>query len=360
MEILSSIIARHAADDDLSDERIKKEIQGKIVMVTGGGGSIGSALCRKLADVSPSLIVIFDIAENGAYDIEQELKITHPTVKTEVVIGSVRERDRLDLVFRRFSPDIVYHAAAHKHVPLMERSPAEAVKNNVFGTLNTALAAAESGCEKFLLISTDKAVEPTSVMGATKRICEILMYYLNKKFETDFFSVRFGNVIGTNGSVIPLFERQIKSGGPITVTSREITRYLMTVDEAVRLVITAGIIAHGGEIFILDMGKPVKIDDVARELIISHGLVPDEDIKITYTGLRPGEKLYEKLIRNGESVAGCVSERIFVTTSDPFTEYSEDEFRIMLDELKSRADVNSDSIRETIAKIVTDYTYVNA
>ena len=338
-------------------EEYKNKMCGKNILVTGGGGSIGQALCRKIAEADPAMLIIFDIAENGVFDIEQELKCKHTGLNFECVIGSVRDKARLDSVFRRYSPDIVCHAAAHKHVPLMERSPGEAVKNNVFGTLNTAVAAAESGCERFVLISTDKAVEPASVMGATKRICEILMASLNGKYSTSFTTVRFGNVIGTNGSVIPLFRRQIEAGGPVTVTHKDAERYFMTPEEAVSLVIAAGVSARGGEIFILDMGEPHNVDRMARELIESYGLVPEKDIGIVYTGLREGEKLMEKLVRSGENIKESGKRGIYETENLPFESYTEDRFYELLGKLKESAENNTDNIREIIAQIVEDYTY---
>ena len=287
-------------------------IQGKTVMVTGGGGSIGSELCRQLAGYRPSNLVIFDIYENNAYAIEQELKSNFPELTTHVLIGSVRDKAKINAVMAEFRPTVVYHAAAHKHVPLMERSPLEAVKNNIFGTLNTAQAAADNGVEHFVLISTDKAVNPTNVMGASKRVCEMVVQSLAGRSKTCFAAVRFGNVLGSNGSVIPLFREQIKKGGPVTVTHPEITRFFMTIPEAVTLVLQAGAYAKGGEIFVLDMGQPVKIDEMARNMIRLSGFEPDVEIQVTYTGLRPGEKLYEELLLKEEGLTKTANDLIYI------------------------------------------------
>lgn len=275
----------------------KEYIQNKVVLVTGGGGSIGSELCRQIASYSPKNLIILDIYENNAYDIQQELVRKYGNkLNMEVQIASIRDKNKLEQIFSTKNIDIVFHAAAHKHVPLMESNPEEAIKNNIIGTYNTAYMADKYKADKFVLISTDKAVNPTNVMGATKRICEMIIQAINKHSETDFVAVRFGNVLGSNGSVIPLFMEQINSGGPVTVTHEEITRYFMTIPEAVQLVLRAAKIAKGGEIFVLDMGEPIKIKDLAYNLIRLAGLIPDKDIKITYTGLRPGEKLYEELL----------------------------------------------------------------
>ena len=287
-------------------------IKDKTVLVTGGGGSIGSELCRQLATFQPKELVIFDIYENNAYAIEQELKANHPQLTTHVLIGSVRDEKRIDRVMETYRPSIVYHAAAHKHVPLMETAPLEAVKNNVFGTLNTARAADKYGVEHFVLISTDKAVNPTNVMGASKRICEMIVQSLAEKSKTCFAAVRFGNVLGSNGSVIPLFREQIRKGGPVTVTHPDITRFFMTIPEAVSLVLQAGAFAQGGEIFVLDMGHPVKISDLARNMIRLSGFEPDADIAIVYTGLRPGEKLYEELLMDEEGLTKTANDLIYI------------------------------------------------
>lgn len=284
----------------VKSKEVREYLTGRVVMVTGGGGSIGSELCRQIAKYAPKRLVIFDIYENTSYDLQQELLRNYPDIPVAVEIGSVRDIDRVNQIFESHCPEVVFHAAAHKHVPLMESSPLEAVKNNVFGTCNVGRAAIDHGTKKFILISTDKAVNPTSVMGASKRLAEQVIQYLNSKGKTQFAAVRFGNVLGSNGSVIPLFQRQIASGGPVTVTDRRITRYFMTIPEAARLVLTAGNLAEKGEIFILDMGEPVKIDDIARTLIRLSGYRPDIDIKIEYSGLRPGEKLYEELFLDEE------------------------------------------------------------
>ena len=283
-------------------ESIMGYVKDKVIMVTGGGGSIGSELCRQLVSHKPKQLIIFDIYENNAYDIQQELKINYPDANVVTLIGSIRNVSRLESVFAQYKPDIVYHAAAHKHVPLMEVSPDEAVKNNVVGTWNVARMADKYGVKKFVMISTDKAVNPTNVMGATKRICEMIVQTYNEISKTDFVAVRFGNVLGSNGSVIPLFKRQIEAGGPVTVTDPNIIRYFMTIPEAVSLVLQAGAYAKGGEIFILDMGEPVKIDDLAKNLIRLSGYTLGVNMEIKYTGLRPGEKLYEELLMKEEGL----------------------------------------------------------
>ena len=283
-------------------ESIMGYVKDKVIMVTGGGGSIGSELCRQLVSHMPKQLIIFDIYENNAYDIQQELKINYPDANVVTLIGSIRNVSRLESVFAQYKPDIVYHAAAHKHVPLMEVSPDEAVKNNVVGTWNVAKMADKYGVKKFVMISTDKAVNPTNVMGATKRICEMIVQTYNEISKTDFVAVRFGNVLGSNGSVIPLFKKQIEAGGPVTVTDPNIIRYFMTIPEAVSLVLQAGAYAKGGEIFILDMGEPVKIDDLAKNLIRLSGYTLGVDMEIKYTGLRPGEKLYEELLMKEEGL----------------------------------------------------------
>jgi len=294
---------------------IREYLTGTCVLVTGGGGSIGSELCRQLAEFAPSQLVIFDIYENNAYELLIELQRSFPRLQVTVEIGSVRDISRLEEVFGKYKPKVVFHAAAHKHVPLMEVSPAEAIKNNVFGTYNVAQTADKFGVKRFVLISTDKAVNPSSVMGATKRLAEHVIQYMNAISETKYVAVRFGNVLGSNGSVIPLFQRQIAHGGPVTVTHKDITRYFMTIPEAARLVLQAGCLAENGEIFILDMGEPVRIDDVARALIRMSGYRPDDDIKIEYTGLRPGEKLYEELFLDEEKPDHSDLEGIFIGRS---------------------------------------------
>ena len=329
-------------------------LKDKTVLVTGGGGSIGSELCRQIALFNPKKIIIFDIYENNAYDLQNELLMRFKRLNLEVLIGSVRDASRINHVFEVCRPDVVFHAAAHKHVPLMELSPGEAVKNNVFGTLNVAKAADKYGVKRMVLISTDKAVNPTNVMGATKRICELIIQYFSRHSKTDFVAVRFGNVLGSNGSVIPLFKKQIASGGPVTVTHPDIIRYFMTIPEAARLVLQAGGMAKGGEIFVLDMGQPVKIADLARNLIRLSGYEPDVDIKIVYTGLRPGEKLYEELLLDSEG--GCAKtshELIYIGTPIPF---SEETFLSELDTLRHCAGINNVRMMEIIHHLVPTYT----
>ena len=291
---------------------ISNYIKNKTVLVTGGGGSIGSELCRQISKFNPKRLIIFDIYENNAYDIQNELRHKSPNLNLLVLIGSVRDKKRLEQVFDKYKPDIVFHAAAHKHVPLMEDSPMEAIKNNVFGTLNVVECADKYNSERFVLISTDKAVNPTNVMGATKRICEMIIQSYDKVSHTKFVAVRFGNVLGSNGSVIPLFKKQIAQGGPVTVTHKNIIRYFMTIPEATQLVLQAGAFAKGGEIFVLDMGEPVKIYDLAYDLIRLSGYEPNKDIKIKVTGLRPGEKLYEELLMSEEGLTNTSHKKIFI------------------------------------------------
>lgn len=327
-------------------------VSGKVVMVTGGGGSIGSELCRQIAAHNPKQLIIVDIYENNAYDIQQELKNKFPKLDLVVLVASVRNTNRMQTIFETYRPDIVYHAAAHKHVPLMEDSPNEAVKNNVFGTYKTAQAAAKYGVEKFVLISTDKAVNPTNVMGATKRICEMVVQMMNGISNTNFVAVRFGNVLGSNGSVIPLFKKQIAEGRPVTVTHPDIIRYFMTIPEAVSLVLQAGAYAKGGEIFVLDMGEPVKIVDLAQNLIKLSGYKVGEDIEIKFTGLRPGEKMYEELLMNEEGLTKTANEMIFI--GKPI-EFDAEEFKEQLEKLDKLAVSESDDIRAMIKEIVPTY-----
>ena len=328
-------------------------IMDKVVMVTGGGGSIGSELCRQLAVYQPKELIIFDIYEKNAYAIEQELKTNFPELRMHVLIGSVRDAKRIDRVMAEFRPSIVYHAAAHKHVPLMERSPLEAVKNNVLGTLNTARAADKYGVEHFVLISTDKAVNPTNVMGASKRICEMIVQSLAQTSETCFAAVRFGNVLGSNGSVIPLFREQIKRGGPVTVTHPDITRFFMTIPEAVTLVLQAGAFAKGGEIFVLDMGDPVKIDDMARNMIRLSGFEPDVDIQVIYTGLRPGEKLYEELLMGEEGLTKTSNELIYIGHK---IDFDDAKFQEGLQVLADLTEGQEALLRRQIRELVPTYT----
>ena len=327
-------------------------VKGKKVLVTGGGGSIGSELCRQIASHQPAQLIILDIYENNAYDIQQELKIKYPDLNLLVLIASVRNARRINKIFATYKPDIVYHAAAHKHVPLMETSPDEAVKNNVFGTWKTAQAAADNGVKKFVMISTDKAVNPTNVMGATKRICEMIIQTFNKYYDTEFVAVRFGNVLGSNGSVIPLFRKQIEAGGPVTVTHPDIIRYFMTIPEAVSLVLQAGVYARGGEIFVLDMGEPVKILDLAKNLIRLSGYKVDDDIRIEFTGLRPGEKLYEELLMSEEGMKETENKLIHI--GKPI-EFDERKFFVQLKQLKDAVENEADDIRGMIQEIVPTY-----
>ena len=327
-------------------------ISGKVVMVTGGGGSIGSELCRQIARANPKQLIIFDIYENNAYDIQMELQRTCPDLNLEVLIGSVRNTARLDSVLGTYRPDLVFHAAAHKHVPLMEDSPNEAIKNNVFGTYKMAQAAAKYGVKRFVLISTDKAVNPTNIMGASKRLCEMVVQMMNRETKTEFVAVRFGNVLGSNGSVIPLFKRQIAAGGPVTVTHPDIIRYFMTIPEAVSLVLQAGFYAKGGEIFVLDMGEPVKIDTMARNLIRLSGYEPDVDIQVKYTGLRPGEKLYEELLMKEEGLQDTDNKLIHI--GKPIV-MDDELFKKQLARLDAAYRVESPNIKELVAEIVPTY-----
>ncbi len=336
----------------INTEEVLEHVGGKVVLVTGGGGSIGSELCRQLAAHHPKQLIILDIYENNAYDIQQELSRKYPDLDLVVLIASVRNKERIDNIFETYRPNIVYHAAAHKHVPLMEDSPHEAIKNNVFGTYKVAQAADRYGVDKFVLISTDKAVNPTNIMGASKRLCEMLIQSMNRSSQTNYVAVRFGNVLGSNGSVIPLFKKQIAEGGPVTVTHPDIIRYFMTIPEAVSLVLQAGAYAKGGEIFVLDMGEPVKILDLATNLIKLSGYRVGEDIQIVFTGLRPGEKMYEELLMNEEGLKETANKMIFI--GKPI-EFDEEVFHGQLVELEREAmDENSD-IRAAVEKIVTTY-----
>ncbi len=347
---VQDLLGRDSVKVDLSE--ISGYLQNKTVLVTGGGGSIGSELCRQIAKNHPKKLVILDIYENNAYDIQQELMRNWPDLPLEVYIGSVRDTKRVDMLFSRLHPEIVFHAAAHKHVPLMEDSPNEAIKNNVFGTLHVALAAEKYQAERFVLISTDKAVNPTNIMGASKRLCEMIVQSMAEHSSTKFAAVRFGNVLGSNGSVIPLFKRQIEEGGPVTVTHKDIIRYFMTIPEAVSLVLQAGAFAGQGEIFVLDMGEPVRIDDLARNMIRLSGLEPDEDIEIRYTGLRPGEKLYEEMLMKEEGLRTTDNELIFI--GQPL-DIDEERFHIQLKELEAACYENSDTICQLVAKMVPTY-----
>ncbi|AVP53964.1 polysaccharide biosynthesis protein [Clostridium tetani] len=318
----------------LNNDDINKYIKDKVVLVTGGGGSIGSELCRQITKFKPRKLLILDIYENNAYDLQMELNYSNPNLDKEVIIASIREEERLREIFEKYKPEVVFHAAAHKHVPLMENNPAEAVKNNIIGTYNLVKCCHEYKVKKFVQISTDKAVNPTNIMGATKRFCEIMIQAFDTVSETEYVAVRFGNVLGSNGSVIPLFKKQIAHGGPVTVTHPEINRYFMTIPEASQLVIQAGGMAKGGEIFVLDMGEPVKINDLARDLIRLSGYEPDIDIRIKYTGLRPGEKLYEELLMDEIALTNTEHDKIYVEkpteNSMKFVEESINEFRYVV------------------------------
>ena len=333
-------------------DEISSRLEDKRVIVTGGGGSIGSELCRQIAKCHPEKLIILDIYENNAYDIEQELKREYPELNLITIIGSVRDYDRLDNIFKEYHPEYVFHAAAHKHVPLMELSPNEAIKNNCLGTLNTVKVADKYKVKKFVLISSDKAVRPTNVMGATKRICEMIIQAYNKMSKTDYVAVRFGNVLGSNGSVIPLFLKQIDNGGPVTVTHKEITRYFMTIPEAVSLILQAFCYAEGGEIFVLDMGEPVKIYDLAKKIIRYRGYEPGEDIKIKITGLRPGEKLYEELLMDEEGLQSTPNKLIHI--GKPIA-MNDKLFFKELDKLIASAYKNDKNIKEKVATIVDTY-----
>ena len=347
---VNDLLGREPVKVDLS--AIMDYVAGKVVLVTGGGGSIGSEICRQVAGHNPKMLVLVDIYENTTYDIQNELKNRFPDLNLVVLIASVRNTKRMDMIFETYRPDIVYHAAAHKHVPLMEDSPNEAVKNNVLGTWKVVQAADKWKVKRFVMISTDKAVNPTNIMGATKRICEMIIQTYNNRSRTEFVAVRFGNVLGSNGSVIPLFKRQIEQGGPVTVTHPDIIRYFMTIPEAVSLVLQAGAYAKGGEIFVLDMGEPVKIADLARNLILLSGHKPGEDIQIIYTGLRPGEKLYEEMLMHEEGLQDTPNKLIHI--GKPI-EFDMDEFSRQLDRLYEVANLDSEVIRDAVKRIVPTY-----
>lgn len=333
--------------------QIASYVENRTVMVTGGGGSIGSELCRQVAARHPRKLIIVDIYENNAYDIQMELRNSHPELNLDVRIASIRDGEKIDALFNELRPEVVYHAAAHKHVPLMEDSPNEAIKNNVFGTLNVVKAADKYHVKRFVQISTDKAVNPTNIMGASKRMCEMIIQAFSRHSRTVFTAVRFGNVLGSNGSVIPLFKKQIAHGGPVTVTDKNIIRYFMTIPEAVSLVMQAGIFAKGGEIFVLDMGEPVKIDDLARNLIKLSGFTPDVDIPIIYTGLRPGEKLYEELLMDEEGLQKTENGSIFI--GHPL-DFDEEVYFEQLHHLRGTIDdMHQNKIREEVQKIVSTY-----
>ena len=337
---------------ELDTEKVMKYVKNKVVMVTGGGGSIGSELCRQLVKYNPKQLIILDIYENNAYEIQQELWRKYPKLNLVVLIASVRNSNRMEQIFEKYKPDVVYHAAAHKHVPLMEDSPSEAIKNNVYGTLKLARLSDKYGVKRFVQISTDKAVNPTNVMGASKRMCEMIIQAYNNRSKTEFVAVRFGNVLGSNGSVIPLFKRQIAAGGPVTVTHPDIIRYFMTIPEAVSLVLQAGALAKGGEIFVLDMGEPVKIDDLARNLIRLSGYVPDRDIEIKYTGLRPGEKLFEELLMDEEGMQDTENKLIHI--GKPI-DFDEEAFLQRLDEMYKPITTEQVDVRAFVKEMVPTY-----
>lgn len=337
-----------------STEYVRKYINNRIVLITGAGGSIGSELAKQVAINEPKKLILIDIYENSVYDLQQELVSKFQKLNLDVLIASVRNEKRINSIIEQYKPDIIFHAAAHKHVPLMENSPNEAIKNNVFGTYNVAKAAGKNKVKKFVLISTDKAVNPTNIMGASKRICEMIIQMFNRKYRcTEFVAVRFGNVLGSNGSVVPLFKKQILEGGPVTVTHPEIIRYFMTIQEAVSLVLQAGGFAKGGEIFVLDMGEPVRIVDLAKNLIRLSGL-DEDDIEIVYTGLRPGEKLYEELLMAEEGMKSTQNSLIFI--GNPIL-FDEDEFELNLLELKQMAYNDSTLIRQKVKEIVPTYIW---
>ena len=344
------LLGRDSVKVDLTE--IAAYVKGKTVLITGGGGSIGSELCRQIAKQDPKRLIIFDIYENNAYDIQQELVRSMPELTLDVIIGSVRDRPKVEELFSVYQPDLVFHAAAHKHVPLMESSPNEAIKNNVFGTYNVASAADRFGAERFVLISTDKAVNPTNIMGASKRICEMIVQSMSTRSATKFVAVRFGNVLGSNGSVIPLFKKQIADGGPVTVTHRDVIRYFMTIPEAVSLVLQAAAFASRGEIFVLDMGEPVRIDDLARNMIRLSGFEPDVDIKIVYTGLRPGEKLYEEMLMKEEGLRTTQNELIHIGKPLDIDAVA---FDAQLKSLYAACKNNSPRICTLVAEIVPTY-----
>ncbi len=348
---IEDLLGREAVRTDL--ESIMSYVKDQKVMVTGGGGSIGSELCRQIADDQPKQLIIIDNYENAAYELQMELGRKHPELDVIVLIVSVQNRRKIREIFEQYKPDLVFHAAAHKHVPLMEYSPCEAIKNNVFGTMNVASEANRSGVKRMVLISTDKAVRPTNIMGASKRICEMVIQTYNQRSKTEYVAVRFGNVLGSNGSVVQLFKQQIREGGPVTVTHPDIIRYFMTIPEAVSLVLQAGAYAQGGEIFILDMGEPVKILDLAENMIRLSGLVPGEDIEIKFTGLRPGEKLYEELLIDDDNKKETANKRIFI--GQPI-KIDEAEFDEKMKELEKATFSEDENIRQVVKKLVPEYT----
>lgn len=339
----------------LDNKNIESLIKNRTILVTGAGGSIGSELCRQIVKYKPEILIMLDIYENSLYDIEQELKSKFPKMKLEAVIASIRDKKRIEQIFEKYKPYLVFHAAAHKHVPLMEDSPLEAIKNNVFGTYNVVNACDKYKVKKFILISTDKAVNPTNIMGATKRVCEMIVQAKNKVSDTEFAAVRFGNVLGSNGSVIPLFKKQIAEGGPVTVTHKEITRFFMTIPEAVALVLQAMTYADGGEIFVLDMGEPVKIYDLAESLIKLSGLVPNKDIEIKFTGLRPGEKLYEELLMGEEGLEKTSHNKIFVAEPMNITMKDIEEKLQKLQTILDKDNIDNGELKEIVKSVVPTF-----
>ena len=340
---------------ELDNNNINSLINNKVVLVTGGGGSIGSELCRQIMLQNPKLLLMLDIYENSLYDIELELKDKHPNVEVKAIIANIRDKERMFELFEEYSPEVVFHAAAHKHVPLMENNPTEAIKNNIFGTYNLVNACDKYHTKRFILISTDKAVNPTNIMGATKRVCEMIIQAKDKESETEFVAVRFGNVLGSNGSVVPLFKKQIEAGGPVTVTHKDITRFFMTIPEAVALVLQSITYAKGGEIFVLNMGEPVKIYDLAKSLIELSGLTLGKDIDITFTGLRPGEKLYEEILMDEENLEGTGHEKIFITEPMNFTMDDIEEKLDAFREIINNEITDNKIIKETMKKCVPTY-----
>ena len=340
---------------ELDNQNIKNLIQGKVVLVTGAGGSIGSELTRQIMIHNPKQLLLLDNYENSLYDIELELKTNHPNNDIRAIVANIREKERLDAIFEKYMPEIVFHAAAHKHVPLMENNPTEAIKNNVFGTYNLVNCSDEYNVKRFILISTDKAVNPTNIMGATKRLCEMIIQAKDKKSDTEYVAVRFGNVLGSNGSVVPLFKKQLAHGGPLTVTHKEITRFFMTIPEAVALVLQAITYAEGGEIFVLDMGEPVKIYDLAKSLIELSGYTLGEDMEIEITGMRPGEKLYEELLMDEENLEGTKHEKIFITEPMDLTMDDVEDKLDMFREILNNENTSKEEIKETMKKCVPTY-----
>ena len=339
----------------LDNKKIGTLIEGKTILITGAGGSIGSELCRQIIKYNPSKMVLFDIYENNLYDIEVELKSIYKHIEIDAIVGSVRDLNKLEDVFKKYNPYLVFHAAAHKHVPLMENSPLEAIKNNVFGTYNVANCADKYNARKMILISTDKAVNPTNIMGATKRLCEMIIQVKNKTSKTEYAAVRFGNVLGSNGSVVPLFKKQIAEGGPVTVTHKDIIRYFMTIPEAAQLVLQAMSYAKGGEIFVLDMGEPVKIYDLAVSLIKLSGYEPDVDIPIVFTGLRPGEKLYEELLMKEEGLQKTENKKIYIGEPTQLDEKDILEKLAKLKKLTENEETPIEEIKYTIQEVVPTY-----